>query len=337
MSLKTDQRDYLFDNYKAFLILLIVIGHFIEESYTDNIFLDYLKWGIYVFHVPAFVFVSGYFSKKEYPVHQLIGKLLIPYLVYEVIYYFYYTYILKVETGLHLLYPKFSLWYLLCLFTWRLMASKIKKSIPCFVIAVIAGLLIGISQMKDNFLSIPRMLVFFPFYIAGKWVTREEVMVLRSQKYRRICGLILVVLFGLLFLFAHFTELSPKVFYGRYNYQYLEQGLLEGMLFRLAAYLIGFAITLAFIGVITDRKMKFSYIGSRTLAIYVIHGYIYNFFKKRTGLIDDISTPAETIILLAFCIGLTLLLSLPVFTRMTAFVSNMYTKLLSVVTERRKE
>ena len=28
MSNQTKQRDYLFDNYKAFLILLVVIGHF---------------------------------------------------------------------------------------------------------------------------------------------------------------------------------------------------------------------------------------------------------------------------------------------------------------------
>ena len=27
-----DQREYLFDNYKVLLILLVVIGHFIEPS-----------------------------------------------------------------------------------------------------------------------------------------------------------------------------------------------------------------------------------------------------------------------------------------------------------------
>ena len=36
MSNQTKQRDYLFDNYKAFLILLVVIGHFIEPAYNNT-------------------------------------------------------------------------------------------------------------------------------------------------------------------------------------------------------------------------------------------------------------------------------------------------------------
>lgn len=58
------ERDYLFDNYKVFLIFLVVIGHFIEPSYTNNEFLYTLKWFIFSFHMPAFIFISGYFSKR---------------------------------------------------------------------------------------------------------------------------------------------------------------------------------------------------------------------------------------------------------------------------------
>ena len=56
------QREYLFDNYKVLLILLVVIGHFIEPSNDQNPFLYELKWGIVAFHMPAFIFISGYFS-----------------------------------------------------------------------------------------------------------------------------------------------------------------------------------------------------------------------------------------------------------------------------------
>ena len=59
------QRDYLYDNYKAFLIFLVVIGHFIEPAYTNHEFLYTLKWFIFAFHMPAFIFISGYFSKRE--------------------------------------------------------------------------------------------------------------------------------------------------------------------------------------------------------------------------------------------------------------------------------
>ena len=58
------ERDYLFDNYKAFLIVLVVVGHFIEVASDDNVMMETMKWIIFSFHMPAFVFISGYFSKK---------------------------------------------------------------------------------------------------------------------------------------------------------------------------------------------------------------------------------------------------------------------------------
>lgn len=87
MSNAYKNRDYLFDNYKTLLILLVVIGHFIEPCYDNNWLLTGLKWLIVSFHMPAFIFISGYFSKKDLPITLLIKKLLIPYVVYEVIYY----------------------------------------------------------------------------------------------------------------------------------------------------------------------------------------------------------------------------------------------------------
>ena len=43
-------RDYLVDNYKAFLMIMVVIGHFIQPCYDNNQFLYVLKYFIYAFH-----------------------------------------------------------------------------------------------------------------------------------------------------------------------------------------------------------------------------------------------------------------------------------------------
>ena len=92
MKLKQEQqREYLFDNYKVLLIILVVIGHFIEPCYDQNSFLYELKWGIVAFHMPAFIFISGYFSKRIPSIKRLIQGLVIPYFVYELVYYFLYT------------------------------------------------------------------------------------------------------------------------------------------------------------------------------------------------------------------------------------------------------
>ena len=59
------ERDYFFDNLKAVLIFLVVLGHFLLPIRGDNP-LVVVKRLIYVFHMPLFVFISGYFAKKIY-------------------------------------------------------------------------------------------------------------------------------------------------------------------------------------------------------------------------------------------------------------------------------
>lgn len=161
-----DQREYLFDNYKVLLILLVVIGHFIEPSNDQNSFLYELKWGIVAFHMPAFIFISGYFSKRIPSLKKMLCGLVIPYFVYEILYYLLYTFVLDKETGFYFARPKFSLWYLMALFAWRLFSPLVEKIPGCMILSVIAGILIGFTDF-GNFLSIPRILFFFPFFLAG--------------------------------------------------------------------------------------------------------------------------------------------------------------------------
>ena len=58
------ERNYLFDNLKFFLIVLVVFGHSLEEISLEHNYAIIRAW-IYSFHMPAFVFISGYFSKCD--------------------------------------------------------------------------------------------------------------------------------------------------------------------------------------------------------------------------------------------------------------------------------
>ena len=186
--MKTKTRDYLFDNYKTILIFLVVVGHFIEPCCGNNGLLSALKWMIVSFHMPAFIFISGYFSKRDLPLNVLFRKLAIPYLAYEVVYYLFYTFIIHKKTGLYLLHPKFSLWYLLALFVWRLITPVVKKIPYHFALSIIAGLMIGCSNMAGNFLSIPRILVFYPFFLAGMYFDREFITKFRNRNNQILAG-----------------------------------------------------------------------------------------------------------------------------------------------------
>lgn len=318
----TKTRDYLFDNYKALLILLVVIGHFTEPCYENSDLLNTLKWFIVSFHMPAFIFISGYFSKKELPLSVTIRKLAIPYIAYEIIYYIFYVAVLHKKTGLYLLYPKFSLWYLLALFVWRAVTPYVKKIPGYLILSVACGLLIGCSGMKDNFLSIPRILYFYPFFLLGTIFTRDSVTKLRSRK-GQLLSVAGIVSLALVLAFSPLRETySSKIFYGRYNYASLHQGSLEGILCRLLCYAVGLFMTFALLALISERRTCYSYIGTRTMAIYLFHGLTYSYLKDCTTLLKNVDTLPETAALLLFCTTLTLVFSAPQFTAFTNHFAN---------------
>ena len=62
--MEEEKRVKFWDNIKGILIVLVVFGHFLYE-FRSNLTLELVTKVIYLFHMPAFVFLSGYFSKSE--------------------------------------------------------------------------------------------------------------------------------------------------------------------------------------------------------------------------------------------------------------------------------
>ncbi len=314
-------RDYLFDNCKVFLIFLVVAGHFVGPGASDNTFLLLLKWVIVSFHMPAFIFISGYFSKKEMPLLVTVKKLALPYLIYEVIYYLWYVLVLHKSTQLALLKPKFTLWYLMALFFWRVITPYVKKLPFHFVLALFAGILIGFSGMEDNFLTIPRALVFYPFYLAGTYLDRERITRLRTQKMKILAAVIVSAISLILCLMGWKRITTMLIFYGRYSYETMHQTMITGVLWRIFMYVIGFLMTYALLILMTEKKLSISYIGTRTMAIYLFHGLTFKFLESCTGVLKNIDTVLETVLLLGGCVFLTWFFSLKPFTWFTNLCS----------------
>lgn len=322
-TLSSTSRDYLFDNYKALLIALVVIGHFIEPCYQNNDFLYTLKWLIVSFHMPAFIFISGYFSKRQLSFSVIMRKLLVPYIVYEFVYYLFYIFILHKETKLYLLYPKFSLWYLLALFVWRAITPYVKKCPHYMILTISAGLFIGCSDISDNYLSLPRILYFFPYFLAGTDFDRNMLTKLQKNLFRFLSAAVIILFTGLIICVPAFDTLSVKVFYGRYNYDFLGQGVIEGILCRGICCVTGFVITFAVMLLIPNRQTLFSYLGTRTMAVYLFHGLTYSYLKDCTDLLKNITTVPQSILLLFSCALLTAVFSAAPLTVLTNKVADL--------------
>ena len=318
--MSTKSRNYFLDNYKAFLILLVVIGHFIEPCYTNTLFLTVLKWFIFSFHMPAFIFISGYFSKKDMGLEKLIQKLVIPYFVFELLYYFLYVFVIHKETGLYFNRPKISLWYLMALFFWRIATPYVKKIPGNLFIAITGGLLIGFTQL-GNFFSIPRTLFFYPFFLAGYYF--QESWFESIRRYWKAFTVGLASLAGLLGGWVLITgqELTPFIFYGRYSYE--DMGLTNGwgLLIRLVCYGISFLAIFALCAFIPRKQHFYSILGVRTMPIYLFHGLVYSILKD-SRILEKVDFPVETGLLLGFCVLLTFALATELPYKFTTWISS---------------
>ena len=132
MKQRTDSQgvpySYLVDNIKVLLIFLVVFNHIIAFQLVKvDVIVRYVWYAITIFHMPAFVFMSGYLSKKPQDVLKNVKNLLIPYILgYSLTWYAY------IWTGrsmdYELLRPSGTvMWYVLALFIYRLTIEALGK------------------------------------------------------------------------------------------------------------------------------------------------------------------------------------------------------------------
>ena len=170
------QRSTFWDNYKGILIFLVVFGHFIysyagnkPESLAHDLYIF-----IYSFHMPAFIFCSGYFSRSQRSRgKESLTQLLLYYLVFNTIMLVF----SKVYHGIAFKFvvPYYSYWYILALLAWRVIIGRVDKVKGLVPLAVLITLLMGFTDEFTLDLSIRRTIAFFPFFAAGYLVNQEKL------------------------------------------------------------------------------------------------------------------------------------------------------------------
>ena len=119
---------YLVDNIKIFLIFLVVFNHIIAFQLVkaDQV-VRFVWYGITIFHMPAFIFISGYLSKKPQDVMKNVKNLLIPYILGYTL-----TWAAQIWLGNKMDYELLRhsgtvMWYVLALFAYRLTIEEFGK------------------------------------------------------------------------------------------------------------------------------------------------------------------------------------------------------------------
>ena len=167
---KEKRRYYIFDNIKGILILAVVFGHFLwnyssnhKKSLSRKIVIF-----IYSFHMQVFVFISGFLTTNNAIKLSNAIKLLILYFIFifpfSLTLYVYFSKSNNSNNILNdILIPKYSHWYLLSLFWWRISIKYIYNIKCILIINIIISLFVGYFRFISNILSLIRTFVFFPF------------------------------------------------------------------------------------------------------------------------------------------------------------------------------
>ncbi|NWK84436.1 acyltransferase family protein [Staphylococcus sp. GSSP0090] len=274
---KLNERDYFFDNARAMLIFLVVFGHLLQPYTEASKHLSSLYLTIYSFHMPGFLFISGYFAKKAGQagyLEKVSKKLLIPYVIFFGFFSFYY-YLTGKEDSVHFdpFDPVFALWFLLTLFFFHVILVIVKDYKPYFVlpIAIIISLFAGYSANIDNYLSFSRTIMFFPIFYLGYLFTKNHIQILKNKKFVPISIIILIVFY----VTYTYHPINADWLLGDSPYMSLEgKQDLYSPIKRLLLYFIILTTLFSFLNLMPEKEKFYTYIGRRTMYVYLLHGIV---------------------------------------------------------------
>ncbi|MEG0152881.1 acyltransferase family protein [Niameybacter sp.] len=268
------ERVYLLDNLKGLLIFLVVFGHSLELFKDDYFATQVLYTFIYLFHMPAFVFVSGYFSKNLDKSRATAFKsFLMPFILFNIIW----NLIAAVATWdmsqFSFLTPGWALWYLMSMFFWKIFLKDLVKIKYVLPISFIVGLGAGLFSEFNGILSLSRTLVFFPFFLIGYKTSEDKLF--RLKKPTRFFSFAITLLALSFAIFICYFKIFPIEFlYGSDAFESYTVPLWLGLISRILLYIIGFSFVFVLANTMPAKSTFFSKIGCNTLPIYILHTYL---------------------------------------------------------------
>lgn len=257
-------RDNRFDNLKAFLIFSVVLCHLFE------LFSSTLKYRIYIFiyafHMPLFIFISGYFAKFD--IKNILTKLLYPYVIFQIIY------CLFTGNKIQFLTPHWILWYLMCLILWSLTLKFVsKKPYLALILSIVLAILSGYIEQIEKPLSLARFFSFYPFFIMG-YISRSKKLSFDFKGKSVVGALFLILSFAL--TKAVLPYIKTSWFY--HSESYSASG--ETALFRVILMAIALLWCFGFLLVAPKKKLPvITDTGRYSICVFLLHGLVVQGFK----------------------------------------------------------
>ena len=284
-------RDAKWDNIKGILIILVVFGH-VFYPYKGTGMTEYLVKGIYFFHMPAFIFVSGYFSHVHATLnYKALLKLAICYFIMNTMLMAYDYFVLG--HAIKLLVPYYSSWYLLALIVWRVVLQLLHRynSVAVLGFSLLLAFAAGWQGAIDNTLCLARIIAFFPFFYAGyMYQTAAKAQPVletgepEGKTGRPDAASVLSKVMGAAALLGSLAAMYYLIAYHEFKMGHFLMHAYGGypdMLKRGVIFIIAFAMIAGLVLLATGRNTYIAKLGKNSLTIYLFHRIfvlLYNHF-----------------------------------------------------------
>jgi len=263
-----DNRIALWDNLRFFLVVLVVIGHFAENTVSSHLVRTVFLF-IYSFHMPAFIFISGLFHKNKNIAQKVCANLALYVLLKAFI--FSERALLGAKPAFHLFTEKGIPWFMLSIAIYQLSAYLLRDVDRRFLLllSIVTACYAGYDSAIGDTFVLSRTLVYFPFYLAGTGLKREDLTALRTKKNMRLLAAGIVLVWGLVcLLFIDRVYWMRPLFTGRNPFG---AELSFGGAWRLVCYAVSAALVFSCVMLAPERKYFFTVFGKRTLQVYFWH------------------------------------------------------------------
>jgi len=267
------QRDYMFDTFRGLLMWSIPLSHFTRVA--GNFHQDSLSGVIYitinVFVMQAFVFLSGYFSKKpdrskETSFHTFMW----PYLL-GIPFFYLVRMLIFGHANWNLDQPPFALWYLWALFFYRYFTKEWMKIPYILELSIVLYLFAGQIPFLTGVLGLGRMVSYFPFFVMAVYCTGDQLKKLQCLK-KWHCWLLGAVLLGISCVLAFCVPQLPVGFYLlKTTAANLGIPWYWDIFGRLMVLFLAWGWIILMVNILPSKKNYLAYVGMNTMPIYILH------------------------------------------------------------------
>jgi len=283
-------RENKYDNLRGLAIILVVLGHLIPPFYGINS-AHFIYNLVFVFHMPLFFFISGYFSRVslDAPI-KAFKRLFIPYIFFSILWMLFNYFVLNFSSDrIPFFNPEYGLWFLLSLFIMRFMLPILSKIRYIFWIALLIALFVGVYDFPKNFLGLTRTFCFLPIFLFGynfenyKKIFQDKIIpkfkFIRFFNGKKIVFTILILFLIIVGVNVYGIPSDASQFV--LSYHSMHMGNKIGIIQRTFIILSGIIISLLLCFVMTNRKMFLTKIGINSLAVYILHFYFTRFINVK--------------------------------------------------------